>query len=95
MKQIYDTTKKLAGKYSKPERPIKDKADKPVTEIEEQRNRWLEHFEELLNRSASLNPPNIETAHTDLPIDVTPPMIKENKVDGHRKNQEREKSRTW
>ncbi|VDO58847.1 unnamed protein product [Schistosoma margrebowiei] len=25
MKQLYDTTKKLAGKYSKPERPLKDK----------------------------------------------------------------------
>ncbi|VDO70439.1 unnamed protein product [Schistosoma margrebowiei] len=23
MKQLYDTTKKLAGKYSKPERPVK------------------------------------------------------------------------
>ncbi|VDP57228.1 unnamed protein product [Schistosoma mattheei] len=25
MKQPYDTTKKLSGKYSKPERPVKDK----------------------------------------------------------------------
>ncbi|VDO96005.1 unnamed protein product [Schistosoma margrebowiei] len=25
MKQLYDTTKKLTGKYSQPERPIKDK----------------------------------------------------------------------
>ncbi|VDP03609.1 unnamed protein product [Schistosoma margrebowiei] len=25
MKQIYDTTKKLAGRYSKPERSVKDK----------------------------------------------------------------------
>ncbi|VDP52950.1 unnamed protein product [Schistosoma mattheei] len=24
MKQLYDTAKKLAGKYSKPERPVKD-----------------------------------------------------------------------
>ncbi|VDP44043.1 unnamed protein product [Schistosoma curassoni] len=27
MKQLYDTTKKLARKYSKPERPVKDKED--------------------------------------------------------------------
>ncbi|VDP38312.1 unnamed protein product [Schistosoma curassoni] len=28
MKQLYDTTKKLSGKYSKPERPVKDKEGK-------------------------------------------------------------------
>ncbi|VDO83494.1 unnamed protein product [Schistosoma curassoni] len=39
MKQLDDTTKKLAGKYSKPERPVKDKEGKPTTEIQQQRNR--------------------------------------------------------
>ncbi|VDO49921.1 unnamed protein product, partial [Schistosoma margrebowiei] len=73
MKQLYDTTKKLAGKYSKPERPVKDKEGKPITEIQQQRNRWVEYFEELLNRPAPMNPPDIEAAHTDLPIDVNPP----------------------
>ncbi|VDP31497.1 unnamed protein product [Schistosoma curassoni] len=38
MKQLYDTTKKLARKYSKPERPVKDKEGRPITEIQEQRN---------------------------------------------------------
>ncbi|VDP23003.1 unnamed protein product [Schistosoma margrebowiei] len=42
MKQLYDTTKKLAGKYSKPERPVKDKEGKPTTEIQQQRNRWIQ-----------------------------------------------------
>ncbi|VDP56077.1 unnamed protein product [Schistosoma curassoni] len=73
MKQLYDTTKKLAGKYSKPERPVKDKEGKPVTEIQQQLNRWVEYFEELLNRPTPVNPPDIEAAHTDLPIDVNPP----------------------
>ncbi|VDP53486.1 unnamed protein product, partial [Schistosoma margrebowiei] len=63
MKQLYDTTKKLAGKTKK---------GKPITEIQQQRNRWVEYFEELLNRPAPTNPPNVE-AHTDLPIDVNPP----------------------
>ena len=80
MKQLYDTTKKLAGRYSKPERPVKDKEGKTITEIQEQRKRWAEYFEELLNRPAPLNPPNIEAAHTDLPIDVTPPTIEEVKM---------------
>ncbi|VDP29023.1 unnamed protein product [Schistosoma curassoni] len=72
MKQLYGTTKKLAGKYSKPERPVKDKEGKPINEIQQQRNRWVEYFGELLNRPASINPPDIETAHTDLPIDINP-----------------------
>ncbi|VDP84714.1 unnamed protein product [Schistosoma mattheei] len=42
MKQLYDTTKKLAGKYSKPERPAKNKEGRPITEIQEQRKRWVE-----------------------------------------------------
>ncbi|VDP58316.1 unnamed protein product [Schistosoma mattheei] len=66
----YDTPKKLAGNYRKPERPVKSKEGEVITNIEEQRNRWVEHFKELLNRPAPLNPPNIEAAPTDLPIDV-------------------------
>ncbi|VDP38139.1 unnamed protein product [Schistosoma curassoni] len=77
MKQLYDTTKKQAGKYSKPERPVKDKEGKPITEIQQQRSSWVEYFEELLNRPAPINPPDIEAAHTDLPIDVNPPTKEE------------------
>ncbi|VDP23985.1 unnamed protein product [Schistosoma margrebowiei] len=39
MRQLYDTTKKLAEKYSKPERPVKDKEGRKITEIQQQRNR--------------------------------------------------------
>ncbi|VDP59447.1 unnamed protein product [Schistosoma mattheei] len=35
MEQLYDTTKKLVGRYSKPERPVKDKEGKAITEIPE------------------------------------------------------------
>ncbi|CAH8462687.1 unnamed protein product [Schistosoma guineensis] len=77
MKQLHDTTKKLAGNYSKPERPVKDKEGKPITEIQQQRNRWVEYFEELLNRPAPMNPVDIEAAHIDLPIDVNPPTTEE------------------
>ncbi|VDP51075.1 unnamed protein product, partial [Schistosoma curassoni] len=73
MKQLYDTTKKLSGKYSKPERPVKNKEGRPTTEIQQQRNRWVEYFEELLNWPASMNSQDIEAAHADLPIDVNPP----------------------
>ncbi|CAH8650638.1 unnamed protein product [Schistosoma curassoni] len=77
MRQLYDVTKKLSGHRRKPERPVKIKEGEVITNIEEKRNRWVEHFEELLNRPAPLNPPNIEAAPTDLPIDVGPPTIKE------------------
>ncbi|VDP41775.1 unnamed protein product [Schistosoma curassoni] len=77
MKQLYDTTKKLSGKYSKPERPVKDKEGRPITETQQQRNRWVELFEEFLNRPAPMNPPDIKAEHTDLPIDVNPPTTKE------------------
>ncbi|VDP71635.1 unnamed protein product [Schistosoma curassoni] len=77
MRQLYDTTKKFAGNRRKPERPVKSKEGKVITSIEEQRNMWVEHFEELLSRPAPLNPLNIEVAPTDLPIDVGPPTIEE------------------
>ncbi|VDP42228.1 unnamed protein product, partial [Schistosoma curassoni] len=77
MRQFYDTTKKLSGNHRKPERPVKSKEGKVITNIEEQRNRWVEHFKKLLNRPVSLNPPNIEAAPTDLPINVGPPTIEE------------------
>ncbi|VDO92077.1 unnamed protein product [Schistosoma margrebowiei] len=80
MKQLHDTTKKLAGKYTEPERPVKDKGDRPITEIQQQRNRWVEYIDELLNRPAPKNPPDIEAAHTDLPIDVNPPTTEEIRI---------------
>ncbi|VDP62345.1 unnamed protein product [Schistosoma mattheei] len=39
-------------------------------------DRWVEQFEDALNRPAPLNPPYIEAAPKDLLIDVTPPTIK-------------------
>ncbi|VDP47227.1 unnamed protein product [Schistosoma margrebowiei] len=94
IKQLCDTTKKLVGKYSKPEEAVKNKRGKTITEIREQRNRWEEHFEELSNRSAPLNPPDIQAAPTYLPIDVTAPTIEEIRMADHQTNQEWESSRT-
>ncbi|VDP17492.1 unnamed protein product [Schistosoma margrebowiei] len=62
MRQLYDITKKPSGNRRKPERPVKSKEGEVITNIEEQQNRWVEHFKELLNRPAPLNPPNIEAS---------------------------------
>ncbi|VDO99525.1 unnamed protein product [Schistosoma margrebowiei] len=77
MRQLYDTTKKLSGNRHKPERPVKNKEGEVITNVEEQRNRWVEHFKEVLNRPALLNSPNIEAAPTDLPINVGPSTIED------------------
>ncbi|VDO58641.1 unnamed protein product [Schistosoma margrebowiei] len=75
MRQLYDITNKLSGNRRKPERPVKSKEGEVITNIEEQQNRWVEHFKELLNRPAPLNPPNIEATPTYLPINVGPSTI--------------------
>ncbi|VDO80983.1 unnamed protein product [Schistosoma margrebowiei] len=51
--------------------PPREACGKPITEIQQQWNRWVEYFEELLNKS------DIEAAHTDRPIDVNPPTKEE------------------
>ncbi|VDP66588.1 unnamed protein product [Schistosoma curassoni] len=70
-------TNKLARKYSKTEKPVKDKEGKPITEIQEQMNTLVKYFEELLNRLTPLDPLNIEAAYINLPIDITQPTIQE------------------
>ena len=77
LKDLYDTTKKLSGKTSKPQRPVKDKEGKPIIGEEGQKKRWMEHFEELLNRPAPQDPPHIQQADRDLPIDLRAPTREE------------------
>ena len=73
MKQLYDIIRRLSGNFSKPERPVKDKQGNTINSLDQQMNRWAEHFEDLLNRPASANPPDIEPANVDLPINCEKP----------------------
>ena len=68
MKTLYNSIKKLSGKFSTPERPVKDREGNKISDAEGQKRRWAEHFEELLNRPAPLNPVDIQPAERDLPI---------------------------
>ena len=77
MKQLYDTTRKLAGKFKTSERPIRDKNGSVLMGADKQLNRWAEHFEELLNRPAPQNQPDIQPAETDLPKDCNKPNRQE------------------
>ena len=54
---------------------------------DKQLNRWAEHFEELLNRPAPQNQPDIQPAETDLPIDYNNPIREDiKKAIAHMKN---------
>ena len=48
---------------------MKDKKGSQIVEGEEQRKRWVEHFEELLNKPTPQNPPVILPAAQDLDIE--------------------------
>ena len=48
---------------------MKDKTGRQLVGEEQQRKRWVEHFEELLNRSRPQNPPVILPAAQDLDIE--------------------------
>ena len=77
MKLLYDTTKKLSGKYSKTDRPIKDKQGNVIGGTEQQLSRWAEHFEDLLNRPTPPSPPEIAPAEVDLDISCEKPSREE------------------
>ncbi|VDP64519.1 unnamed protein product [Schistosoma mattheei] len=59
---MYDTTKKLAENHRKKEGIVKSKESKVITNTEEQRDRWVEQFKELLDPPALMNPSDIEAA---------------------------------
>ena len=69
MKQLYDITRKLTGRFGRIERPVKDKSGSVLMGADKQLSRWAEHFEELLNRLAPAYTPDIPAAEEDLPID--------------------------
>lgn len=77
IQDLYSTIKKMTGNYSVPMRPVKDKNGKTIPNDWGQRDRWMQHFEELLNRPAPHNPPNIEPADRDLRIDCGIPTREE------------------
>ena len=87
MKQLYYTTKKLAGKFKKSERSIRHKNGTVLTGVEKQLNRWAEHFGELLNRQRPHNQPDIQPVEHDFVINCNKPTREEIKrAIGHVQN---------
>ena len=69
LRELYTSIKKLSvwetGETGK------GQGKKPITD-EGQKKRWMEHFEELLNRPATQDPTDIPPANDDLPTDCDP-----------------------
>ncbi len=50
IKTLYNITKTLSNRRSIKVKPVKDKDGKILTKLEEQMERWNEHFKSVLNR---------------------------------------------
>ena len=59
MKRLYDITRTTSGKRSRPPVPVKNKDGAIITEEQEQRAMWVEHFRDILNRPPPTEMPNI------------------------------------
>ena len=68
MKKLYDTTKMLSGRYNLPECPVKDKDGNQIIGEENQQKRWVEHFEEILNRPVPSNPATVTPAEKKMTL---------------------------
>ena len=77
MKDLYDTTKKLAGKYKQACRPVRNKEGKILTKKEDQLKRWAEHFEGELNRPPPSSIANILPAENTLLVNCNTPIEEE------------------
>jgi hypothetical protein len=50
MREIYRTTWELSGKKINVDKQVKDKQDNVITNEQQQRRRWVEHFKEMYNK---------------------------------------------
>lgn len=78
IKTLYNITRQLSGKISQNENlPVKDKNNNTLTKLEDQLDRWKEHFSEVLNRPPPTNPPILEEGPT---LNIETDKITENEV---------------
>jgi len=73
MKILNDTTKQLSRKFKAPNRQIRDLNVRLLITTEEQHKRWVEHFQQLLNRPPPIEPPILLPANQELDISCEPP----------------------
>ena len=81
MKDLYDTTKKLAavsGEIHSYNNQVKDKEGNALTGDDDQLQRWIDHFSELLNRPSPTETPSIPEAPSELEVNCERPYKEEN-----------------
>jgi hypothetical protein len=72
LSKVYETTNKLSIKPAHPRVPVKDKAGKVLTNMEEQLRRWREHFE-VLNQPCETTENADDSGDPPLRIRTDPP----------------------
>ena len=73
MKTLYDTTKQLSRKFKASNHQIRDLNGRLLTTTEEQPKRWVEHFQQLLNRPPTMEAPILPPANQELDISCESP----------------------
>ena len=68
LKDLYDTTEKLAEKYTRTNNQVRDKEGNILTGEDEQLQQWVDHFSELLNRSSPMETPSTPEAPLELEV---------------------------
>ena len=69
IKTLYNITKTLSRRKTVKNKPVKDKDGKVLTKLNEQMERWNEHFKSVLNRPVPDHPVTLEPG-PDLNIKV-------------------------
>ena len=77
MKRLYEITRTLSGKNTNANKPVRDKQGKVITSDLEQRERWVQHFQEILNRQPPASIPDISPADKLLEVNTGPPTKSE------------------
>lgn len=77
MSTVYKTTKQLCGQGIRKSTGVKDKSGRRLTTEREEAARWMEHFQEVLNRPEPENPADTPPDEEDLEINIHPPTEEE------------------
>ena len=77
MKDLYDITKKLAGKYTRTNNQVKDKEGNILTRENEQLQQCVDHFSELFNRLPPTETSSIPEAPSELELNCERPFKEE------------------
>jgi len=67
---VYDTTRQMLSKFKLTNLQSRDLNGCLVTATEDQSNRWVEHFQQLLSRTPPINPPVLPPSDQELDLNL-------------------------